>query len=954
MILSRFLKPKWQHTDPMTRQQAVQGLETTDPTLSELAQQDPDPAVRCAALERLSDLDLLRRIFSTDADAGVQAAAEARYRTLLAGQTADSPALAERLERLRHSLNADLRDYLLRHAAEPELRLVILEQVDAEPTLAEIAQQDSHPEVRLAAMERVHDPELLDQIARESRNRDKRLYRRTRERLDALVAEQVGAAHRERLCAEMENLRWDGESGSNAGRFPKLEQEWREQDASATPELRERYIEARSRFMAERQASAGRRNQRLELAASLDALLERLRQTTKADAELRAAVLHATHDAPATWAQFGPAQDAEMRRLDARFQQLVQDIHQQAGIVQHSHSRADRLREVLQQAETLLQQASEVHDADIKHLRQRWEGLDRPESASLAHEMQSHFDQLLDKLRARLQRQTQQRDQEWQDLQELVSQIETATENGESQHATELQEQARNRLKHSIGLSRAQMATIEERLQVCAGRLGELRDWRRWGAHQAREQLCTAAEELIGLEATPPEIAQRIQQARDAWKAIDHQEGAAPKALWKRFNQACEKAYAPCQAYFEAQNRERRQNLEKKQAICAHLEQFESETDWQQADWREADRLRRRAQEQWYKSGPVNRTDRKTLDRRFQQVVQRLDAHLGGERERELQRRQALIQRVQTLIDSPDLRAAIESAKKAQAEWHPTVQASPRQEQALWQIFRAACDAVFARRQAEQQAVDAERQEHLNRKRELCAELESLATAADLEQWMQARTRFHAVQQEWETIGPVPKNEQRALDQRFETAVRQFTQQEQTLRRSSIRETFERLHQRARLCARLEALLAVPDAAALVETQEIWSTLPALPAALQEPMQQRFEAITQALTDNNDAAQPLRIALERNLERKRMACVSMEIIAGVESPPDCAQLRMEYQVARLSASLAGATAKTDTAHDPRQLRDQWCLSGALPAEDEAQLDSRFMCALNIWQQREES
>ena len=954
MILSRFLKPKWQHTDPMTRQQAVQGLETTDPTLGELAQQDPDPAVRCAALERLSDLDLLRRLAREDTDAGVQTAAKTRYYALLAGKTADSPALAERLKRLQSAMNADLADYLLRHASEPELRLAALEQVDAELTLTEIAQQDSHPEVRLAAMERVRNPELLDQIARESRNRDKRLYRRTRERLDALVAEQVGAAHRERLCAEMENLRWDGESGSNAGRFPKLEQEWREQDAAATPELRERYIEARSRFMAERQASAGRRNQRLELAASLEVLLERLRQTTETDAELQAAIHHATHDAPAAWVQFGPAQDAEMRRLDARFQQLVQDIQQQAGIVQHSHSRADRRREVLQQAEALLQQASEVHDAEIKHLRQRWESLDRPESALLAHEMQSHFDQLLDQLRTRLQRQLQQRDQEWQELQALVSQIETATENGESQHATELQEQARNRLKHNIGLSRAQMAAIEERLQTCAGRLGELRDWRRWGAHQAREQLCAVAEELIGLEATPPEIAQRIQQARDAWKAIDHQEGAAPKALWKRFNLACEKAYAPCQAYFEAQNRERRQNLEKKQAICAQLEQFESETDWQQADWREADRLRRRAQEQWYKSGPINRTDRKTLDRRFQQVIQRLDAHLGAERERELQRRQALIQRVQTLLDSPDLRAAIESAKKAQAEWHPTVQASPRQEQALWQIFRAACDAVFARRQAEQQAVDAERQEHLTRKRKLCMELESLATAADLEQWTQARTRFHAVQQEWETIGPVPKNEQRALDQRFETAVRQFTQQEQTLRRTSIRETFERLHQRARLCARLEALLAVPDDAALAETQEIWSTLPALPAALLEPMQQRFEAIAQALTDNNDAAQPLRIALERNLERKRMACVSMEIIAGVESPPDCAQLRMEYQVARLSASLAGATAKADMAHDPRQLRDQWCLSGALPAEDEAQLDSRFMGALNVWQQREES
>ncbi|MBK8752057.1 MAG: DUF349 domain-containing protein [Candidatus Competibacteraceae bacterium] len=959
MILSRFLKPKWQHADPATRQQAVQGLEHTDPTLHELARLDPDPSVRRTALERLGDLDLLQRLAREDTDASVQAAAAARYRALLAGQTGNGSALAERLERLQHNLDADLVDYLLRHAVEPELRLAALARVDAEPTLAEIAQRDAHPEVRLAALERVYDPELLDQIARQSRNRDKRLYRRARERLDALNAEQASTAHRERLCAEMEHLHWDGESGINAARFPKLEQEWRDQETAASPELRERYIQARTGFLANRQASAGRRSQRLELVASLEVLLERLHHETEPSAELNAAIQYATREAPAAWAQFGPAQDAEIRRLEERFQQQVQDIHERERMLQRSHARAERLRELLQQAETLLQQPSEVHEAELKQLRQRWEGLERPESEPLARQFQSSFDGLLDKLRGRLQRQVQQRDQEWQELQDCVRQLEAAAEEGELQHATEFQEQARHRLKHNIGLSRAQMAAIEERLQACAGRLGELRDWRRWGAHQAREQLCATAETLIGLEAEPTEIAQRIQQARDAWKDLDHHEGAAPKALWKRFNHACERAYAPCQAFFEAQNRERRQNLEKKQAICDQLEQFETATDWERVDWREADRLRRRAQEQWYKSGPVNRTDRKTLDRRFQQVLQRLEERLSIERDHELQRRQQLIQRVQALVDSPDLRTAIETAKKAQAEWHPAVQASPRQEQVLWKEFRAACDAVFARRHAEQQAVDAERQGHLQRKRELCAEIETLAATSDPEQRDQARARLQIAQQEWEATGPVPKAEQRSLDQRFEAALYQFDQQEHTLRRTRVRDTFENLHRRARLCAGLEALLAtVPTAeiaTLIAEIREIWSALPALPAAQLEPIQQRFDTVVQALSDadNADSMRELRIRLEQNLERKRIHCVSMEIITGMESPPDCAQLRMEYQVARLSASLTGAAAKTDTIPDPRALREQWCLIGALPAADEAALDTRFLRTLDAWWQREE-
>jgi exonuclease SbcC len=954
MILSRFLKPKWQHADPATRQQALRELDKADPKLIELARQDLDPTVRRAALERLADLDVLQGIANTDADESVRMAARNRQHTLLAGRVADGPPLVDRLERLRHGSDTGLVEFLLHQAAEPELRLAALERIDSEAALAQIAMQNPHQELRLAALERVDNPELLDQIAHQSRNRDKRLYRRTRERLDALVATRTHAAHLERLCTEMEHLLWDGESGSNAGRFPKLEQEWRDQAVVPT-ELRERYTQARARFLSERQASAGRRTQRLELITSLETLLERLRREIQPSTELSAAIQYATHDAPVAWSQLGPAQDAESRRLDSRFQQLGHDIHEQERTLHRNHVRAEHLREVLRQAETLLEQPSEVRDIDLKQLRQRWEGLERPESRDLTNDLQNRLDGLLDKLRARLQRQVQQRDQEWQEIQDLVQQLETALEEGELQQATHLQEQARHRLKHNIGLTRAQMATIEERLQHCAGRIGELHDWRRWGAHQAREQLCVTVENLVGLEADPTDIAQRIQQVRETWKTLDHREGAAPKALWKRFNEACERAYAPCQAYFEAQNRERQQNLEKKQALCDQLEQFETITDWQQVDWREADRLRRRAQEQWYKLGPVNRSDRKNLDRRFQQILQRLDAHLGAERAREIQRRQQLIHRIQSMIESPDLRAAIETAKHAQAEWHPTVQAPPRQEQALWKEFRAACDAVFARRQLEQQAADTERQANLARRLELCTEIEALATI-DHGQLAQAQARLQAARQEWDAIGLIPKAEQRTLSQRFETAVRQFTRHERFLRQTSDRETFQHLHQRSRLCAQLEGLLATApvDADTLDQARGIWDTLPILPTTLLEPIQQRFNAIVRSLTDASEHARNLRTSLEQNLDRKRIWCICMEIAAGVDSPPECTQQRMEYQVARLSASLAGAASKVDTLYDPRLLREQWCLTGALPTEVEEELDARFLHALQTWWQREDA
>lgn len=954
MILSRFLKPKWQHTDPATRQQALRELDKADPTLIALARNDPDPAVRRNALERLVDLDILQSIINADSDESVRTAARSRQWDLLAGKIDGGPPLTERLERLHSALDAPLTEFLLRQAKESELRLAVLERIDTEAALVEIVLNNPHQELRSAALERVNDPQALDRIMRQSRNRDKRLYRRVRERLEAQSTAQTRSTQLERLCAEMEQLQWDGESGVNAGRFPKLEQEWRNQETLAPTALRERYIAARTRFLAERQASAGRRTQRLEMIATLEALLQQLHQEPPSSAELAAAIHHATHDMPAAWDQLGSVQDAEGRRLELRFQQLLHDLQEQDRLLHRNHTRAERLREVLQQAEALLEQPSEVRDVDLKQLRQRWDGLERPESRELTHQLQNHFDGLCDKLRTRLQRQLQQRDQEWQELQELADQLETALESGELQQATQLQDQVRQRLKQNIGLTRAQMALIEERLQHCAGRIGELRGWRRWGAHQAREQLCTVAESLIGLEADPADIAQRIQQLRMTWKELDHHEGAASKTLWKRFNEACEKAYAPCHAYFEAQNRERQHNLEKKVALCEQLEQFEAATDWQQVDWREADRLCHRARENWYKLGPVNRSDRKVLDRRFHQILQRFDAHLSTEREREIQRRQQLIQHVQSMVENPDLRAAIETAKRAQAAWHPSVQTSPRQEQMLWKEFRAACDAVFARRQLEQQAADAERQANLSRRLQLCKEIEALA-AIDHEQLSSAQARLQEVEQEWEALGSPPKVEQRALNQRFEAAIQQFRRQERFLHQTSNREIFKQLHARSRLCARLERLLALApvDAAMLVQDRASWNALPPLSDPLAGPLQQRFEAAVRALTDAPDQARLLIASLEKNLARKQIWCISMEIAAGVESPPECAQQRMQYQVARLSASLAGTLTKGDAFDDPRVLQEQWCWLGALPAEPESVLDARFLHALQVWWQQQD-
>ena len=180
------------------------------------------------------------------------------------------------------------------------------------------------------------------------------------------------------------------------------------------------------------------------------------------------------------------------------------------------------------------------------------------------------------------------------------------------------------------------------------------------------------------------------------------------------FQQRLRACLRPVPSLFRGPNPRAPAQFRPKVALCEQLEQFEAATDWRQVDWREADRLCRRAREQWHQLGPVNRADRKAVDRRFQQILRRLDARPADvERQRELARRQQLIQQVQDLADNPICASPSKPPSSLKAQWQPTVQGSYRQEQALWKAFRTACDAVFARRHTEQQAAVTERQANL-------------------------------------------------------------------------------------------------------------------------------------------------------------------------------------------------------------------------------------------------
>ncbi|GAB3381167.1 DUF349 domain-containing protein [Amycolatopsis echigonensis] len=205
----------------------------------------------------------------------------------------------------------------------------------------------------------------------------------------------------------------------------------------------------------------------------------------------------------------------------------------------------------------------------------------------------------------------------------------------------------------------------------------------------------------------------------------------------------------------------------RKQALADEAEKIAAEsTQWKAA----GDRLRAILDE-WK---TVKGVDRKTDDelwKRFSKAREAFNrrrgshfAELDKQRASAKQRKEELIAEAEALSDSDDWGATAGRYKELMAEWKAAGRAPKDSDEALWQRFRAAQDAFFARRSAVFSERDAEFAGNAQRKEELLVEAEKIDVAANLEA---AKAALRKIQEQWDEIGKVPRERIRELDGRL-------------------------------------------------------------------------------------------------------------------------------------------------------------------------------------------
>lgn len=900
-MLKKLLKPKWEHRDPSVRIQAIGELEGSEreSILIPIARHDPDSEVRGEAVRRLSSLPPLLEIEEKESDSKVRQWALQRAESLLSG-TASSASLEKRLGLLSGVRSSGLIARLAKTAPEEALRRAALDRVDDQKVLAEVALGDDSPELRLRALARIDREALLERVSRETRKHDKRVHGQAREMLDKLKLErgEEEAVRRrmDALCMAAEDLAWRPESSEIDLTLDQIRTEWESFDQHPQ-DLLERFTRA---------CQSGLNNPK----PAAESVAKEQPQ-------------------PETTAQ-EPAPEPTPAKTET--------------------SPPDPFLTLCQRAEKL-SRSDRIGLQDLKGLRRTWNEKERAVKAS--PETEKRFEEAMSRLADQCRSLADSLNDRLKESRGLLDEARNHLTSGRILEARGAWTRSNEIVKSLRTLRSKAKEELKRQLSTVHDEIRDLQEWQHWSNNQIRLKLCDDIEGLPELELDAPELERRIRAAREQWNQLEESEKlradekhhASGPRLWRRFHAAAHRAYQPCREYRKKQIEESKDRFRDMEALCGKLETASTESA---LDWKPLSELIRSGARALSDLNSINPKKRGEMARRLRAALAGLEKAKSEILSGNESKKKDLIEKVRALEKQDDPRAAFSELRRLQGLWRETGTTVRGKEQELWKAFREACSTVV--RGGQGNSRDEGDDEKTKERLALCKLVETLPHNAD--EIGEAEERFRKAKSAWQE-GDHSRSRQ---DRRFQSSSRKFHERLQDLRRLRERKERDRLVEnrekalveRARLCMELEDSTLGPDqaAAGIKEAQDRWKELPPLEKCYEESLEGRFkEARAAALEGENEDRTKRR---DRNGKEVDLLCVRMELLAGIDSPPDSIAVRRDYQFSQLSAALE----RRETAPDPLVQADdvltRFCTIGAVTIGSGAPLLARFEKALSAF------
>ena len=281
-------------------------------------------------------------------------------------------------------------------------------------------------------------------------------------------------------------------------------------------------------------------------------------------------------------------------------------------------------------------------------------------------------------------------------------------------------------------------------------------------------------EKQEDVNATFPEF----REIQNRWRAA----GPVPAQNYRNLNETyqlyVEQFYDMVKINRELRDLDFRKNLEAKELFCDAAEKL-AENDNVVEAFHELQKLH----EQWKEYGPVAKEYREQIWERFKAATavinRKYQAFFEGLKEQQndnLLKKTALCEKVEEIAarevkDSNEWNVFSKEIEDIQQEWRTIGFASKKDNQKIYDRFRAACDSFYGRKRDFYNTYKESINANLERKIALCEEAEQLKSSTE---WKKATDQFINLQKQWKEIGAVPRKKSEQLWKRFRAACDEF------------------------------------------------------------------------------------------------------------------------------------------------------------------------------------
>jgi len=341
--------------------------------------------------------------------------------------------------------------------------------------------------------------------------------------------------------------------------------------------------------------------------------------------------------------------------------------------------------------------------------------------------------------------------------------------------------------------------------------------------------------------------------------------------------------------YYKSIDDQKSENLRKKEEV---LEKLRALVD--REDSENSFTYFKQLQNDWRASGPVASGQVRTLWANYGALVDRFYDQRSIyfelkelDRKKNLEIKNELCDRADQLVNVERIRDAVRELNDLHDEFKHVGPVPKEDKENLWQRFKAASDAVYARRDAYIVQLQSTLQKNVEAKLALGEELVAFATFQSdrIKEWNQKTQEILEIQRKWEAVGAVPRTQSKEINKKFWSSFKAFFNNKSIFFKKLDEQREKNLHRKNEIIKKAMELKDSKDwdktANDFKELQRQWKEVGLVPEKLRDKIFTDFKrACDYFFEERRSQYEKTDRDQEENLRQKEAICLELERMAA--------------------------------------------------------------------------